>query len=656
MPYCLNPVCPQPDRPGSGEACQHCYTPLVLQNRYVALCVIGQGGFGKTLLAEDGGKPSKPRCVIKVFAPQGQGDLAKASELFHQEADRLDDLGHHDQIPELLAYAEQGNTQYIVQQFIPGLNLKDEVSRQGLWSVEQLRDLFLDLLPVLQFCHDRSVIHRDIKPQNIIRRATDNKLVLVDFGAAKYATSETQLVAYTQTGVGSAEFAAPEQVKRRTTYASDLYSLGVTGLHLLTGASPWDLESEENFGQWQWRSFVQAQGTVLDPKLADFIDRLIAKSLSDRFRSATEALAVLAPHLVPAKPIDLTAVVVEPPKLDRSQELALTASECQTGVKKTIVLESGKRLEVTLPAGVQVGQRLRLQGYGATDSVTGAVGDLYLVVQEANPPLTPPRRGTGTPPLPTPSVSPVQGLPTRPIRDNLNNQTFDLPNNGGKLELIAVPGGTLVMEGGHRVNLQPFLIGKYPVTQRQYQAVIGKNPSYFKGGFFGRLNLDDHPVEQVSWHKAIDFCKKLSEILKQTIDLPSETQWEWAARGATKSKGFEYAGSNNLDEVGWYGQNSGGKTHPVGQKNPNELGLYDMSGNVWEWCKDVWSSDSNVLPGDGTPLNAGDSSYHAVRGGSWNNNSSNCRCARRNRNNYWYDNQGFRVVLLDLSGVSGVSL
>ena len=634
MPYCLNPVCPQPDRPvspqgnrpGEENTCQHCYTPLSLKNRYVALSVIGQGGFGKTLLAEDGDKPSKPHCVIKVFAPQGQGDLAKASELFHQEADRLDDLGHHDQIPELLAYAEQGNTQYIVQQFIPGLNLKDEVSRQGLWSVEQLRDLFLDLLPVLQFCHDRSVIHRDIKPQNIIRRATDNKLVLVDFGAAKYATSETQLVAYTQTGVGSAEFAAPEQVKRRTTYASDLYSLGVTGLHLLTGASPWDLESEENFGQWQWRSFVQAQGTVLDPKLADFIDRLIAKSLSDRFRSAAEALAVLAPHLVPSKPIDLTAVVVEPPKLDRSQELALTASECQTGVKKTIVLENGKRLEVNLPAGMIVGQRLRLQGHGATDPVTGAVGDLYLVVQEGSnphPPTPSPKRGEGEP--------------------NLKNQTFDLPNNGGKLELIAVPGGILTMEGGHRVQLQPFLIGKYPVTQRQYQAVIGKNPSHFKG------NLEC-PVERVSWQDAIVFCQELSKILKQGIDLPSETQWEWAARGATQSQGFEYAGSNNLDEVGWYGQNSGSTTHPVGQKKPNELGLYDMSGNVWEWCEDVWSNDLNVLPANGTPLNSGDSRFHAMRGGSWNNYSANCRCVLRDRNLNGLNPRGFRVVL------SGVSL
>ena len=637
MPYCLNPACPQPDRPvspqgnrlGEENTCQHCYTPLSLKNRYVALSVIGQGGFGKTLLAEDGDKPSKPRCVIKAFAPQGQGDLAKASELFHQEADRLDDLGHHDQIPELLAYAEQGNTQYIVQQFIPGLNLKDEVSRQGLWSVEQLRDLFLDLLPVLQFCHDRSVIHRDIKPQNIIRRATDKKLVLVDFGAAKYASSETQLVAYTQTGVGSAEFAAPEQVKRRTTYASDLYSLGVTGLHLLTGASPWDLESEENFGQWQWRSFVQAQGTVLDPKLADFIDRLIAKSLSDRFRSAAEALAVLAPHFVPSKPIDLTAVVVEPPNLDRSQDLALTASERQTGVKKTIVLDNGKRLEVNLPAGVQGGQRLRLQGHGATDSVTGAVGDLYLVVQEGSnphPPTPSPKRGEGEP--------------------NLNNQTFDLPNNGGKLELIAVPGGTLIMEGGHRVQLQPFLIGKYPMTQRQYQAVIGQNPSHFKG-FFGRGNLE-HPVDQVNWQDAIDFCQKLSQILKQTIDLPSETQWEWAARGATKSKGFQFAGSNNLDEVGWYDQNSGGKTHPVGQKKPNELGLYDMSGNVWEWCKDNWTANPSELPQDVTHLiKGGNSDRRALRGGSWSRNSSICTSANRSYLNpdSRRDLNGFRVVL-----------
>ena len=235
----------------------------------------------------------------------------------------------------------------------------------------------------------------------------------------------------------------------------------------------------------------------------------------------------------------------------------------------------------------------------------------------------------------TPSPQRVQGEP------NLRNQTFDLPNNGGQLVFIEVPGGTLVMKDGHRVQLQPFYIGKYPITQRQYQAIMGTNPSYFEG------NLEC-PVEDVSWNDTIAFCQKLSKILKRKIDLPSETQWEWAARGATKSKGYDYAGSNNLDEVGWYWDNSGDTTHPVGQKKPNELGLYDMSGNVWEWCKDNWKNSINELPIDGTPLtNGGDSSLKALRGGSWFDNARLTRSANRGRGNrdVRYYSCGFRVVL-----------
>jgi len=164
-------------------------------------------------------------------------------------------------------------------------------------------------------------------------------------------------------------------------------------------------------------------------------------------------------------------------------------------------------------------------------------------------------------------------------------------------------------------------------------------------------------VEQVSWNDIQPFCTN------NGLRLPTEAEWEFAYRAGTFTAFHGWSVSpegtnddNQVANIAWFSGNSGGETRPVAGRAANGFGLYDMSGNVWEWCKDVWSSDSNVLPGDGTPLNAGDSSYHAVRGGSWNNNSSNCRCARRNRNNYWYDNQGFRVVLLDLSGVSGVSL
>ena len=244
-------------------------------------------------------------------------------------------------------------------------------------------------------------------------------------------------------------------------------------------------------------------------------------------------------------------------------------------------------------------------------------------------------------PRSAPSPQPASDRPASPSPFLGENQTFDLPIGGGKLEFIAVPGGTLVMEGGHRVQLRPFWMGKYPVTQRQYQAVMGQNPSSFKG------NLEC-PVEMVPWQQAIVFCQKLSKILKQTIDLPSETQWEWAARGATKSKGFQFAGSNNLDEVGWYDQNSGGKTHPVGQKKPNELGLYDMSGNVWEWCKDNWTANPSELPQDVTHLiKGGNSDRRALRGGSWDHTSSYCTSASRIY--YLPDTRiidyGFRVVL-----------
>jgi formylglycine-generating enzyme required for sulfatase activity len=222
---------------------------------------------------------------------------------------------------------------------------------------------------------------------------------------------------------------------------------------------------------------------------------------------------------------------------------------------------------------------------------------------------------------------------------NLTHKVFNLPNHGGTLELIAIPAGTLVMEGGHRVNLKPFLMGKYPVTQQQYQGVMGHNPSRFQDHL-------DRPVEQVTWYDALAFCQKLSQLLQEAFDLPSETQWEWAARGATKSKGYIYAGSNHLDEVGWHWDNSDYTTHSVGKKKPNELGLYDMSGNVWEWCKDNWVENINILHQDGEALTqSGDSSTHVLRGGSWHNLVSNSAVSFRNSSDTKDNGIGFRVVL-----------
>ncbi|WP_017712123.1 formylglycine-generating enzyme family protein [Prochlorothrix hollandica] len=247
--------------------------------------------------------------------------------------------------------------------------------------------------------------------------------------------------------------------------------------------------------------------------------------------------------------------------------------------------------------------------------------------------------------------------------------SFALSDKGGTLEFVWVPAGELVMvEGNHRIQVPEFRMGKFPVTQRQYQAVMGNNPSYFTAALIqseekkplGELDPLNRPVEQVTWHQAVEFCTKLTGILQipgYEVRLPSETMWEWAARGATRSQGYTHAGGNDLNQVGWYKSNANSKTHPVGQLQANELELHDMSGNVWEWCWDH-RGDSNVLskvlPKDGKPLlSGGDSSYRAVRGGSWGNLAGNCSSGNRNYYNPGssYLNQGFRVVLLPVGFV-----
>ena len=206
--------------------------------------------------------------------------------------------------------------------------------------------------------------------------------------------------------------------------------------------------------------------------------------------------------------------------------------------------------------------------------------------------------------------------------------------------MVRVAGGTFMMgspasekgrddECQHQVPVSSFSIGKYEVTQAQWRAVMGTNPSNFKG-------CDDCPVEQVSWNDVQSFIKKLKEKTGKTYRLPTEAEWEYAARGGNKSKGFLYAGSSNLGNVAWYVDNSGSRTHAVGGKSPNELGLYDMSGNVWEWCQDIYKP----YPGCSRTEEG-----RVSRGGSWDHSSYNCRAAARDYDVPDGGFVGFRLAL-----------
>ncbi|MBE9007726.1 serine/threonine protein kinase [Fortiea sp. LEGE XX443] len=306
MSYCLNPRCLKPENPADVNFCTTCGSKLFLKERYRAIRPIGQGGFGRTFLAVDEDKPSKPRCVIKQFYPQAQGTntVKKAVELFNQEAVQLDELGKHPQIPELLAYFTQDDRQYLVQEFINGLNLAQELSQNGTFSETQIYELLNDLLSVLKFCHERQVIHRDIKPENIILREQDRKLVLVDFGAAKSAIGSD--LNRTGTSIGSPEYVAPEQIRGKAMFASDIYSLGATCINLLTGRSPFD-SYDTNHDTWVWQQYLKAP-------VSNHLNRVLNKMLESiparRYQTVDEVQQDLNQHspvpntqLISVKPI-----------------------------------------------------------------------------------------------------------------------------------------------------------------------------------------------------------------------------------------------------------------------------------------------------------------------------------------------------------------
>lgn len=226
-------------------------------------------------------------------------------------------------------------------------------------------------------------------------------------------------------------------------------------------------------------------------------------------------------------------------------------------------------------------------------------------------------------------------------------QTFTA--NGVSFEMIYIAPGEFMMgdEVGdldsnfrpvHRVRLGGYWMAKYPVTQRLYQAVTRKNPSEFTGN-------EERPVERVCWNDAQAFIKQLNALAGDGFRLPTEAEWEYAARGGAKSRGYRYAGSNELGEVAWYLDNSGKQTYPVGQKKGNELGLYDMSGNTFEWCKDWYASDYYARSPLDNPKGADNGNRRVVRGGSWFGDGDYCRvaCRRSNDPANFNVNIGFRV-------------
>ncbi|MGK7918594.1 MAG: SUMF1/EgtB/PvdO family nonheme iron enzyme [Trichodesmium sp.] len=605
----------------------------ILKQRYKILQSLGSGGFGDTYLAEDLDLPGNPKCVVKHLKPKSSdpGVLSIAQRLFEREAETLYKLGQDsDQIPKLFAHFREGKEFYLVQEYIEGHDISQEVTPGKKLSESDSIALLKGILSALAVAHQNNIIHRDIKPQNLMRRKSDNKIVLIDFGAVKeisvLATNQQGVTTLT-VAVGTPGYMPSEQSNGRPRLSSDIYAVGMIGIKALTGKNPENLPKDSKTGNIIW----QNQAQVSD-RLANILDRMVHEYFSRRYENSTKVLKVL--NLL-AK----TKVKVKPPKPPKPRKPPKPPPHSR---RKILILGglAGTGFAAAMFSKDSWERFLLPKAYSLNS--TNSTQKFETVTVNSKGEII--------------NRSPGQA---EVMTENLGN--------GVSLEMVKIPGGRFLMgspetEAGrtdsespqHYVDVPEFFMGKYQVTQAQWEAVMGNNRSYFKGA--------NRPVEIPSWNDATEFCQKLSQITGRKYSLPSESQWEYACRARTTTA--FYFGETITPELVNYNGNYPyadapkgiyrEETTDVGIFPPNSFGLYDMHGNVWEWCLDVWHDNYHGAPTDGSAWETGsNSNRRLLRGGCWEFNSGNCRSS--GRGNYYADNliivTGFRIV----SSVSVVS-
>ncbi len=320
---------------------------MLLNNRYQVIRILGSGGFGETFLAEDTQMPSRRRCVIKQLKPIHNNPQVYqlVQERFQREAAILEELGSCcQQIPSLYAYFQLHGQFYLVQEWIEGDTLTERVRQQGLFSESEVRELLVNLLPVLAYVHSRHIVHRDIKPDNIILRAQDGKPVLIDFGAVRECMGtvlNSQGLPTSSIVIGTPGYMPSEQAAGRPVYSSDLYSLGMTAIYLLTGKSPQQLQTDSQTGEILWHDYA----THLSPPFANIIDKAIRYHPRDRFASAKEMLDALQGVENTVPPTLLT----HPRKADGRNPILIGSAIAASLLGGSIIVASALKQQPTPP-------------------------------------------------------------------------------------------------------------------------------------------------------------------------------------------------------------------------------------------------------------------------------------------------------------------
>ena len=634
--------------------------------------------------------------------------VEKFRRKFVKEAQLIASKLSHPSIVGVTDVFDENGTSYYVMDYIEGRSLSDIIKERGRIGEAEAIAIIDSVCRALAYVHSRNINHLDIKPGNIMVEAETGNVVLIDFGVAKQYDAATG-EATTTTPVGRSHGYSPlEQYKvggvSQFSPESDIYALGATLYKMLTGTTPPEAGDVAQDGLPPIPidisapvrcAITAAMRTAKKDRphtVAEFLGILHGKTAGGEETEVEEKKPK-------QKQDDIEVIVIDDGKGNSgnngNNEGRASGSSAsghnshpQPQPEPAPHPQRRKWLPWVVAAGVAAVVFVAIMLFRPkpespipSDIIAAVTSGVDTVSQQEQPqqPVQQPVQPQPAHQQEQPPVQPAQEQMQQPVQQPLQPQVQQQQpaqqpmqpvqqqqeqqpvvqqpeperpqSNLPEIEMVWVSGGTFTMgatseqgsdaddreKPAHSVTLSGYYIGKYEVTQAQWKAVMGNNPSSFKG--------DNLPVENVSWNDVQEFIRKLNQLTGKSYRLPTEAEWEYAARGGNNSRGYKYSGSNNIGSVAWNYENCGSTTHPVGSKSPNELGIYDMSGNVWEWCQD-WYGDYNSSS-QRNPKGPASGSYRVGRGGGWNSFARDCRVSFRDCDSpgYGANDLGFRLVL-----------
>ena len=668
---------------------------LLQGGKYKIEATLGGGSFGITYLATArfitqgglGAMEVETKVAIKEFFMHevnvrdrdGRSVEGSSSSVFtnyrhrfRREAENLAKLRHPNIIRVYDVFDENGTTYYSMA-YVEGTTLDEYIRLHHPLAEADAVAIFGRVCSALSSMHEQRMLHLDLKPKNIMRSA-QGEVFLIDFGLSKQFGANGEPESSTTIGAGTPGYAPIEQanpIKDGTLPTTlDIYALGATMCKTLTGQRPPVATDVLNEG-FPLEPLVQHHRS---PSLIKAIARCMSPMKKDRYQTVAEllrdcpALAAGGEETIideprpadrpaggaPVPPRPMKGGLVSPPT--PKQETKPLQTEPRETRPKQMNNRETKPKEIkpksrillwSLLAGILILVTLALGMIGSRCS--GSDNHEYSLLVDFDSVPTDfhdPKR----------DIVPMDTLvdDDQPDTDSPSSSPDQLhfTADGVPFTMVRVEGGTFTMgatseqtdaeefeKPAHQVTLSDYYIGQTEVTQALWKAVMGATPTTDGKQWEDEYGLgDNYPAYYISYEDVQTFIARLNSLTGHTFRMPTEAEWEYAARGGSKSKGYLYSGGNTLDNVGWYCDNSGNTTHPVAQKAANELDLYDMSGNVWEWCSDWFGSYSSSSQTN--PTGPSTDSSHVIRGGGWDDFAMGWRVVNRggstpsNRSNY----------------------